>query len=83
MLLTIELTILPPLATSLRRWPRLSSPSHRSGAPLTLAFALDSLWRRGSRSSRAPFKLTFLFQCHNLFLTTASAILLALMLEEM
>lgn len=33
--------------------------------------------------NRQPFKLTFLFQVHNIYLTVGSGILLLLMLEEM
>jgi hypothetical protein len=35
------------------------------------------------RRNRAPFKLQFLFRVHNFLLSAGSAILLALMLEEM
>lgn len=44
---------------------------------LTTIFSIRAIMK-----NHAPFKLTFLFQAHNLVLSTGSALLLVLILEE-
>ena len=59
---------------------RNTEPRTRLGRSLEEGFGLTptEIFR-----NRAPFKLQFLFRVHNFLLSAGSALLLALMLEEM
>ncbi|KAG8935921.1 hypothetical protein FRC03_000605 [Tulasnella sp. 419] len=73
-----------PLPVYLTSWHQQVTPLSTWSTVLTaMVIYLSTIFGiREIMKDRQPLKLTFLFQLHNLFLTTGSGLLLYLMLEE-